>query len=111
MLDNLVSNAIKFTPEGGRVVIRAGRRGTDVVFEIADTGTGIADGDREHLFEPFFRSHDANARAVPGTGLGLTISKAIVDAHQGTIEVESTGAGTTFRVRLPAGERTAALAR
>jgi len=111
MLDNLVSNAIKFTPEGGRVVIRAGQRGTDAVFEIADTGAGIADGDREHLFEPFFRSHDANARAVPGTGLGLTISKAIIDAHQGTIEVESTGAGTTFRVRLPAGERAASLAR
>ncbi|MFL5913748.1 MAG: sensor histidine kinase [Gaiellaceae bacterium] len=111
MLDNLISNAIKFTPEGGRVTIRAGQRGGDAIFEITDTGSGIADGDRAHLFEPFFRSHEANARAVPGTGLGLTISKAIVDAHHGTIEVDSTKDGTTFRVRLPAGERAAALAR
>jgi signal transduction histidine kinase len=111
MLDNLISNAIKFTPDGGRVTIRAAQRGSDTVFEISDTGAGIAAGDREHLFEPFFRSHEANARAVPGTGLGLTISKAIVDAHHGTIEIESTEDGTTFRVRLPAGERAAALAR
>jgi signal transduction histidine kinase len=111
MLDNLVSNAIKFTPEGGRVTIRAGRQGNETVFEIADTGSGIADGDRDHLFEPFFRSHEVNARAVPGTGLGLTISKAIVDAHHGTIEIDSTHDGTTFRVRLPIGEREVALSR
>ena len=111
MLDNLVSNAIKFTPEGGRVVIRAGRQGSGAVFEVSDTGDGIADGDRDHLFEPFFRSHEVNVRAVPGTGLGLTITKAIVDAHGGTIEVESTQDGTTFRVRLPVGERAEALTR
>ncbi len=111
MLDNLISNAIKFTPKGGRVTVRAGRSGSDAVFEITDTGTGIADGDRERLFDPFFRSHEVNARAVPGTGLGLTITKAIVDAHRGTIEVDSTHDGTTFRVRLPVGERAVALAR
>jgi signal transduction histidine kinase len=111
MLDNLISNAIKFTPEGGRVTVRAGRRESDAVFEITDTGDGIADGDRERLFDPFFRSHEVNARAVPGTGLGLTITKAIVDAHSGTIEIDSTHDGTTFRVRLPVGERAAALVR
>jgi len=111
MLDNLISNAIKFTPKGGRVTVRAGRRGNDAVFEIADTGDGIADGDRERLFDPFFRSHEVNARAVPGTGLGLTITKAIVDAHSGTIEIDSSHDGTTFRVRLPVGERAAALVR
>ncbi|HEY2544323.1 MAG TPA: HAMP domain-containing sensor histidine kinase [Gaiellaceae bacterium] len=112
MLDNLISNAIKFTPEGGRVSVRAGQRGSDVVFEIADTGTGIADGDRDRLFDPFFRSREANARAVPGTGLGLTITKAIVSAHNGTIEVEKTaGGGTTFRVWLPVGERIGTLSR
>ena len=112
MLDNLVSNAIKFTPPGGRVDVRGGRRGTDAVLEIADTGAGIADGDRAHVFEAFFRSRDANVKAVPGTGLGLTITKAIVDAHNGTIEVESTpGGGTTFRVWLPLGERIGALSR
>jgi signal transduction histidine kinase len=108
MLDNLVSNAIKFTPAGGRVSIRVSRRGAHAVFEIADTGEGVADDDRERLFDPFFRSREANARAVPGTGLGLTITKAIVDAHKGAIEVESkAGGGTVFRVVLPGGERSA----
>jgi signal transduction histidine kinase len=111
MLDNLISNAIKFTPEGGRVTIQADRREGDAVFEISDTGSGIADGDRDRLFDPFFRSHEANARAVPGTGLGLTITKAIVDAHGGTIEVDSARGGTTFRIWLPVGERVAALSR
>jgi signal transduction histidine kinase len=111
MLDNLISNAIKFTPQGGRVTVRAGRHGSDAVFEITDTGEGIAEGDRERLFDPFFRSREANARAVPGTGLGLTITKAIVDAHSGTIEIDSTHDGTTFRVSLPVRERAAALVR
>lgn len=112
MIDNLISNAIKFTPEGGRVTVRAGRRWSSAMFEVEDTGPGIAEADRERLFDPFFRSRDANARAVPGTGLGLTITKAIVDAHGGTIDVETTpGGGTTFRVWLPAGERVPALER
>ena len=109
MLDNLISNAIKFTPNGGHVTVRVERRFGDVVFEVADTGGGIAEIDRERLFDPFFRSREANARAVPGTGLGLTITKAIVDAHHGTIEVDDTpGGGATFRVWLPAGDRVAA---
>jgi signal transduction histidine kinase len=82
------------------------------VFEVVDTGGGVSDADRERLFDPFFRSREANARAVPGTGLGLTITKAIVDAHHGSIEVESApGKGTTFRVWLPVGERIAAFSR
>ena len=106
MLDNLISNAIKFTPEGGHVTVRAARRGSDAVFEIADTGGGIADADRERLFDPFFRSREANARAVPGTGLGLTITKAIVEAHNGASRSRTApGGGTTFRVWLPVGER------
>ncbi|HEY8029881.1 MAG TPA: HAMP domain-containing sensor histidine kinase [Gaiellaceae bacterium] len=112
MLDNLISNAIKFTPEGGRVTVHAAVRGRDAVFEVADTGGGVSDADRERLFDPFFRSREASARAVPGTGLGLTITKAIVDAHHGSIEVESApGLGTTFRVRLPVGERIEAFSR
>ena len=112
MLDNLISNAIKFTPSGGSVTVRAGKRGSNAVFEVADTGDGISELDRERLFEPFFRSREANARAVPGTGLGLTITKAIVEAHKGTIEVESVpGGGATFRVWLPVGERIATLHR
>ena len=112
MLDNLISNAIKFTPDGGRVTMHTEAVGHNIVFEISDTGEGISAADRERLFDPFFRSRSANARAVPGTGLGLTITKAIVDAHGGTIRVESTVAGgTTFRVRIPVGERVTALPR
>ncbi|MGH3050375.1 MAG: sensor histidine kinase, partial [Gaiellaceae bacterium] len=86
--------------------VRARGRNGSVVLEVSDTGGGIGATDRARLFEPFFRSHEATAQAIPGTGLGLTITKAIVDAHGGTIEVESApGAGTTFRVRLPARQR------
>jgi len=102
MMDNLVSNAIKFTPRGGRVAVSASHRDGSVLFEVSDSGAGIAASDRPQLFDRFFRAHSAATDAAPGTGLGLTITKAIVDAHRGSIDVESTvGAGTTFRVRLP----------
>ena len=102
VLDNLVSNAIKFTPGGGAVAVRARRESGGVAFEVSDTGIGISADDRERLFEPFFRSDEATAAAVPGTGLGLTIAKAIVDAHRGEIAVTSVpGDGTTFRVWIP----------
>jgi len=104
MLDNLVSNAIKFTPEGGRVDVRVQEVDEGVAFEVTDTGDGIPAEDRENLFDAFFRSRNAHAAAVPGTGLGLTITKAIVDAHHGTIALRTApGHGTTFRVVLPAG--------
>ena len=102
LLDNLVSNAIKFTPDGGRVVVRSGRRDGQLVLEVTDTGDGIAPEDRERLFDPFFRAREATVNAVPGTGLGLTIAKAIVEAHHGALEVDSSpGDGTTFRARIP----------
>jgi signal transduction histidine kinase len=104
MLDNLVSNAIKFTPPGGSVVVRSDRVDGDVLFEVTDTGDGIPAEDRERLFDAFFRARAATANAVPGTGLGLTITKAIVDAHGGTIELATEpGQGSSFRVRIPAG--------
>jgi signal transduction histidine kinase len=103
LLDNLISNAIKFTPENGQVTVRTSSLGGYATFEVADNGDGIAASDQEHLFEPFFRARRGAMRMVPGTGLGLTITKAIADAHGGTIEVDSTlGVGTTFRVRFPA---------
>ena len=103
VLDNLVSNAVKFTPDSGRVAARIAYSDGRALFEIADTGKGIPSDEQEQLFEPFFRSPTATARAIPGTGLGLSITKAIVDAHGGTIEVESApGAGATFRIRMPA---------
>ena len=102
LLGNLLSNAVKFTPDGGRVEVRLGREGGQVVLAVADTGVGIPAADRERIFERFFRTAIATRQAVQGTGLGLTITKAIVDAHHGTIAVDSDeGRGSTFTVRLP----------
>jgi signal transduction histidine kinase len=103
LLDNLVSNAIKFTPIGGRVEVVATAVDGIVHIDVSDTGMGIADEDRARLFERFFRSQSALEREIQGTGLGLYISKAIVEAHGGRIGVASVeGAGTTFAVELPA---------
>ena len=102
MMDNLVSNAIKFTPVDGHVTVSTTVRGGEAVFEVADSGIGVATVDQAQLFDRFFRTRAAVARATPGTGLGLTITKAIVDAHGGSIDVTSAvGVGTTFRVGLP----------
>jgi PAS domain S-box-containing protein len=103
LVDNLVSNAIKFTPNGGRVEVSVRSDGTNVSIEISDSGMGISVEEQDRLFQRFFRTAAATTQAIPGTGLGLAISKAIVDAHEGTIEVESVeGRGTTFRVTIPA---------
>ena len=104
LLDHLIANALKFTPPGGSVDVELARDGADsVVLTVRDTGIGIAEEEQEHLFERFFRTSEATARAVAGAGLGLTVCKAIVDAHGGSIAVTSrAGAGTTVRVRLPA---------
>jgi signal transduction histidine kinase len=102
MMDNLVSNAIKFTPTGGRVTVRTALEHGEALFEVSDTGPGISHADQEQLFDRFFRTRSAIDQAIRGTGLGLTITKAIVEAHQGSITVESVvGKHSTFRVRLP----------
>ena len=102
LLANLISNALKFTPRGGSVRVEAGTEREAAVLTVTDTGTGIPAADLKSIFERFFRSKAATQQAIPGTGLGLTITKAIVDAHGGTIAVDSTeGHGSTFRVRLP----------
>jgi signal transduction histidine kinase len=102
MMDNLVSNAIKFTPAGGSVAVRTSSENGQAVFEVKDNGPGISAADQTRLFERFFRARPAIEKAVRGTGLGLTITKAIVDAHNGSITVESTpGTATIFLVRLP----------
>ena len=102
MLDNLVSNAIKFTPVGGDVLVKAAGRDGHALFAVTDSGIGVSAVDQTQLFEPFFRTRAAADQAVLGTGLGLTITKAIVDAHGGSIRVESeVGTGTTFEVQLP----------
>jgi len=102
MMDNVVSNAIKFTPTRGRVTVAAGSHDGHAVFAVTDTGPGISPADQAHLFDPFFRTRAAQTQGIKGTGLGLTITKAIVDAHHGSIEVESSpGTGTTFQIELP----------
>jgi signal transduction histidine kinase/CHASE3 domain sensor protein len=101
-LDNLVSNAIKFTPAGGRVAVRLAREDDRAVLEVADTGIGISQADLEQLFQRFFRTQRATSAAIPGVGLGLTIAQAIVHGHDGQISVQSRdGEGTTFRIELP----------
>jgi signal transduction histidine kinase len=100
VLENLLSNAIKFTPPRGRVDVWVGRSDGALVLRVTDTGVGISDEDRAHLFDRFFRA--SGAEGVPGAGLGLSIVKSIVDAHGGSIAVQSrVGAGTVFEVRLP----------
>jgi signal transduction histidine kinase len=102
IIDNLVSNAIKFTPEHGEVVVRATADGGSVAVEVSDTGIGIPPDEVEHLFSRFFRTSTAISNGIPGTGLGLAISRAIAEAHGGTIDVSSRlGEGTTFRLRVP----------
>jgi signal transduction histidine kinase len=103
LLDNLISNAIKFTPEGGRVDVNVAAVPGSAVLEVADTGMGLGPGEEKLVFDRFFRSSRVVAQQVPGTGLGLFISRAIVEAHGGTIAVSSReGTGTTFRIQLPA---------
>ncbi len=102
LVGNLVSNALKFTPAGGSVTARAFADAGRAVVEIADTGIGIPVAEQSRLFQRFFRSSTATEQAIPGTGLGLVISRAIAEAHGGTIGVTSVpGEGTTFRVELP----------
>ncbi|HSP73457.1 MAG TPA: ATP-binding protein [Gaiellaceae bacterium] len=99
---NLLSNALKFTPQGGRVEVRTFVEDGSAVLEVEDTGIGIPEDERDRLFQRFFRSSSATRQAVQGTGLGLAISKAIVEAHGGSIAAEPAAEkGTRFRVELP----------
>ena len=100
VLDNLISNAIKYTPDRGRVVVTAWTHDDRAWVEVTDSGIGIPVADRQKIFERFYRVRGKNAAS--GAGLGLAITKTIVDAHGGTISLESElGAGTSFRVSLP----------
>jgi signal transduction histidine kinase len=102
LLDNLISNAIKFTPEDGRVRVAARCEGVQWQLEVADSGIGIPPDEVGQLFDRFFRASNARTAALPGTGLGLSVVKTIADLHGGRVEVDSAlGAGTTFRVWLP----------
>ena len=104
LLDNLLGNAIKFTPSGGSVTVRVYQEGEWVVLRVTDTGVGISPEEQERIFERFYQSDGSGGRHR-GFGLGLTLVKEIVAAHRGTINVESAlGAGSTFTVKLPVAE-------
>jgi signal transduction histidine kinase len=107
-VDNLLSNAIKYTPPDGQIEVTLTASPTGAVIEISDTGLGIPEDQRARLFDRFFRAPDAVERAIPGVGLGLTIVKAIVEGHGGTISLTSEeGRGSSFRIELPVPARDA----
>ena len=102
VLLNLITNALKFTPEGGRVTLSARPVGDSIALSVADTGIGIPASEQPKLFSRFFRSSISQERAIQGTGLGLVIVKSIVEHHGGSIWFTSKpGQGTTFTVTLP----------
>jgi Signal transduction histidine kinase len=99
---NLIQNSIKFTPEEGRITIRLFRQKSCTIFQVSDTGIGICEEDRIHLFERFYKADKSRSRANGGNGLGLSIVKKIVDVHRGSVQVMSeSGKGTQFTVSLP----------
>ncbi|MEN6372622.1 MAG: ATP-binding protein [Armatimonadota bacterium] len=102
VLDNLLRNAIKYTPEGGMVTISAAEDNDSVSLIVFDTGIGIPENEIPKIFERFYRVDKAHSRRIGGTGLGLAIVKDIMDAHNGTITVETElGRGSTFTVSFP----------
>ncbi|MEL6456603.1 MAG: ATP-binding protein, partial [Cyanobacteria bacterium J06623_5] len=102
ILSNLVHNAIKFTPAGGKVTLRVWQEAQVTIFQVTDTGIGIPDSQRDQLFEKFKQLESPFQRQYSGTGLGLAMTKRLVELHGGSIQVESTvGKGSTFSVRLP----------
>ena len=99
---NIVSNAIKYTPDGGRIALSAGREGDRVWMEVDDNGIGIPESDRERIFERFYRADKARSRQSGGTGLGLSIAQEIMHRHQGSLYlVDKDGPGLTIRMELP----------
>lgn len=102
-ITNLLTNAVKFTPEGGTITVRGYVDGSSVVIQVSDTGVGIAADEQSKIFDRFYRSEEVRRRRVSGTGLGLAIAREIAVLHGGTIAVESMpGEGATFTLTLPA---------
>ena len=102
VIDNIMNNAIKYSPDGGKIEVHLMETHNNVVLSISDEGLGIPKKDLEKVFERFYRVDKARARQQGGTGLGLAISKEVMKAHQGQIWVESVeGKGSTFYISLP----------
>ena len=101
-VDNLLSNAVKFTDDGGHIQVRLERNGAEARIVVRDTGIGIPEDEQSGLFQKFFRSSTAQAKAIQGAGLGLSIVSGIVASHGGRVGVRSAHLqGTEFTVRLP----------
>lgn len=102
VIDNLINNAIKYSPDGGKITIGLEDNRDSVIFSVSDQGLGISQVDAEHLFERFYRVDKARSREQGGSGLGLAISKEVVELHGGRIWVESIeNEGSTFSFELP----------
>lgn len=102
VLQNLLDNAVQYTPSGGEIKVEARKNGREVIFTVADTGIGVPESDLERIFERFYRVDAARSREAGGTGLGLAIARHIVDAHGGRIWVESAvGQGSKFHFTVP----------
>ncbi len=103
VIDNLVANALRHTPRGGRITLSARRVGDDMLLAVADTGEGIAAEHLPHVFDRFYKVDPSRPGGAAGSGLGLSIVKAIVERHGGTVRVDSAPGGTEFTVSLPQG--------
>ncbi len=102
MVDNLIDNAVKYTPENGAISAKLTVQQGSVELEVSDTGIGISPQHQQRIFERFYRVDKARSRDLGGTGLGLSIVKNIAEQHGGSVKLESRlGAGSTFRVTLP----------
>jgi signal transduction histidine kinase len=101
VLNNLLENALNYTPQGGEVTVRISSQGPDAVLVVSNTGDGIPPHDLPSIFERFYRGEKSRSREHGGAGIGLSLVKQIVEAHAGTVSAESTSALTSFRVTLP----------
>ena len=105
IITNILSNAFKFTPEGGRIEITINRADNYITVSVSDTGIGIQKEKMSKIFDRFYQVDGSHTREQEGTGIGLSLTKELIELHKGKIEVESeAGKGSTFRISLPLGK-------
>jgi two-component system sensor histidine kinase GlrK len=110
IVDNLLGNAVKFTPAGGSITVTARAGGADAVIDVIDTGPGVPAEEREAIFDSFFRGRAKAGGRIEGTGLGLAIAREFAEAHGGRIGVVTGASGGHFRVTVPRKARALAVA-